>query len=90
MTSKIEVIALSADWCNPCKLFAPIYEKVASANNNKDLTFKKINIDDEPTVAADLGVRGIPTVVIMKDGKKLAHLNGNLTETKLVEALSSL
>lgn len=55
-----------ASWCMPCKMFAPVYEMLAE--ENKQATFCKINVDDEPELAMKFGIQSIPTVVILKDG----------------------
>lgn len=60
------VIDFWADWCMPCKMFAPVFEMLA--NENENTTFCKINVDDEPEIAMQFGIQSIPTVVILKEG----------------------
>ena len=55
-----------AEWCGPCKAFAPVYERVAEAN--PDVTFAKIDTDKEQELAAAFGIRSIPTLMIFRDG----------------------
>ena len=57
-----------APWCGPCKAIAPILEELAAEFDGK-LKITKINIDDHDTVAAEYGVRAIPTMILFKDGK---------------------
>lgn len=56
-----------ADWCGPCKMIAPFVEEIASAHS--EITFGKVNVDDEPAIAAAYGIVSIPTLIKFKDGK---------------------
>ena len=60
------VLDFYADWCGPCKMFAPVLHKLAE--ENPDVTFGKINVDEEPALAQSFQIQSIPTVVIIKDG----------------------
>lgn len=68
---KLLVLDLYADWCYPCKILAPILEKVASENQDK-ASFCKINMDSFPKIAAQFNVTGIPYVVFIKN-KEVVH-----------------
>ena len=59
---------LYADWCGPCKILAPILEVIASENPDK-VKIYKINVDDNPDIARQYGVTGIPFVVLIKNKK---------------------
>ena len=63
-----------AEWCGPCKQILPILEEIASEENN-DVTIAKINIDENPRVATDYGIRSIPTMLLF--------VNGELKDTKV-------
>lgn len=67
------VVDFWAPWCNPCKSLAPTFAQVA--DENRDVTFVKVNID-EVDIAAAYGVRGIPTLMTFKDGNKVASVTG--------------
>ncbi len=56
-----------AEWCGPCKMIAPVLEEVASEYSDK-LTVAKLNIDDNPNTPPKYGIRGIPTLMLFKDG----------------------
>ena len=56
-----------AEWCGPCKMIAPALEELAGDLNGR-LTVAKLNIDDNPQTPAKYGVRGIPTLILFKDG----------------------
>ena len=56
-----------ADWCGPCKMIAPFVEEIAAAH--PEITVGKVNVDDEPAIAAAYGIMSIPTLIKFKDGK---------------------
>ena len=57
-----------AEWCGPCKQISPILEEIASEENN-DVTIAKINIDENPRIATDYGIRSIPTMLLFVNGE---------------------
>lgn len=57
-----------AEWCGPCRDLAPVLDEL-SAEMSSDLEFAKINIDDNPSVPSEYGVRGIPTLMLFHNGK---------------------
>jgi thioredoxin 1 len=73
-----------AEWCGPCKQIAPSLEEIAAEMDGK-LTVAKINIDENPETPTRLGVRGIPTLMLFKDGELAATKVGALPKSKLVE-----
>lgn len=58
-----------ADWCGPCKMVAPVVEKIADDYDGKALV-AKVNIDEEPELAQKFGVMSIPTLVFLKNGRE--------------------
>ncbi|MDR0319443.1 MAG: thioredoxin [Rickettsiales bacterium] len=61
-----------ADWCGPCKAFGPIFE--AAGKIHPDINFGKVNVDEHQGIAAQFGIRSIPTLLAFKDGElKLAR-----------------
>jgi len=77
-----------AEWCGPCRMIAPALEELANEYEGK-ITVAKINIDENPQVPTKYGVRGIPTLMIFKDGQVAATKVGALPESKLKEWVQS-
>ena len=77
-----------APWCGPCKMQTPILEKVAEAVEGKAV-IAKVNVDEAPSLAAQFGVRSIPTLILFKDGQKVKDFIGVKQEAELVKALTA-
>ncbi len=73
-----------AEWCGPCKQIGPALEEIASEMGER-LTIAKLNIDDNAMTPSKYGVRGIPTLMIFKDGQVAATKVGALPKGKIVE-----
>ena len=73
-----------AEWCGPCKMIAPALDEIAQQFAGK-ITIAKVNIDENPGTPAKYGVRGIPTLIIFKNGQVAAQKIGALPKSKLVE-----
>ena len=71
-----------APWCGPCKMIAPILDDIASEFQGR-LKVVKINIDDNEATPAKFGVRGIPTLMVFKNGKNVATKVGALAKGQL-------
>ena len=78
-----------ADWCGPCKMIAPFLEELATDMAGK-LTVAKVNIDENPQTPMKYGVRGIPTMILFKDGQVAATKIGALPKSKLYEWVESV
>ncbi|HEB78940.1 MAG TPA: thioredoxin TrxA [Rhodospirillales bacterium] len=83
------IVDFWAEWCGPCKQIAPALEELASEMGDK-LTVVKVNIDENPLTPSKYGVRGIPTLMMFKDGEVAATKIGALPKTKLVEWVESI
>ncbi len=78
-----------AEWCGPCKQIAPALEEIASEMDGR-VTVAKLNIDENPQTPQKYGVRGIPTLMLFKDGQVAATKVGALPKGKLVDWLESV
>ena len=76
------VVDFGAEWCGPCKQLDPILEDIASENIDK-LKVCKLNIDENPMTPQKFGVRGIPTIMLFKDGKLIDTKVGSLPKSAL-------
>lgn len=77
-----------ADWCGPCKIMKPIFDKIAPEYKGK-IEFKKIDVEVDNTMASKFGVLSIPTFVILKDNVEIARKIGAMPEQTLREWLNS-
>ena len=78
-----------AEWCGPCLEIGPALEEIA-AEMDGQVTIAKLNIDDNPLTATKFGVRGIPTLMLFKDGQVAATKVGAVPKGKIVEWIESV
>ncbi|MBU6407189.1 MAG: thioredoxin TrxA [Alphaproteobacteria bacterium] len=76
-----------AEWCGPCKQIAPALDEISQEMAGR-VQIAKLNIDDNPITPSDLGVRGIPTLMLFKDGKVAATRVGAMPKSKILEWLN--
>ena len=77
-----------AEWCGPCKMIAPFIDEAATEYADK-LSVVKLNVDESQNVAAKLGIRSIPTLMLFKDGAVQAQKVGAFSKSQLTEFLDS-
>ncbi|MCU0734038.1 MAG: thioredoxin TrxA [Methylotetracoccus sp.] len=77
-----------AEWCGPCKMIAPVLEEIAAEYAGK-LTVAKLNIDDNPTTPQRFGVRGIPTLMLFKNGEVEGTKVGAMSKSQLAAFLDT-
>ena len=77
-----------AEWCGPCKMIAPMLEEVASAYAGK-IKVAKMDVDANQEVPAKFGIRGIPTLILFKNGQEVAKKVGALSKSQLTAFLDS-
>jgi thioredoxin 1 len=82
----LTLIDFWADWCGPCKMFGPIYEKVS--DENPGVTFAKVDTEAEQNVAAMCGIQSIPTIMVFRDGILLFNQAGALPEHSLKDIVA--
>jgi thioredoxin 2 len=76
------VVDFWAEWCGPCKMMAPVFEKVA-AEMEPDVRFLKVDTEAEPQLAARYNIRGIPTLMLFRNGKVVAQRAGAMDANSL-------
>jgi thioredoxin 1 len=77
-----------AEWCGPCKMIAPVLEEVAVSHAGK-IKIAKVDVDDNREVAAKYGIRGIPTLLLFKNGELAAQKVGALSKAQLTAFVDS-
>ena len=77
-----------APWCGPCKMIAPILDQLAEEYDGK-VKIAKMNVDENQGVPAQFGIRGIPTMIVFKDGKNVANKVGALAKPQLEAFLNA-
>jgi putative thioredoxin len=88
--TKLVVLDFWAEWCGPCKALTPVLEKVCGEYADKGVVLAKLNVDEEPFIAAQFQVRSIPTVYAMFQGRPVADLTSARAESQLRSALDEL
>jgi thioredoxin 1 len=77
-----------AEWCGPCRMVAPILDEIAGAYQGR-LNIMKVNVDENRTIPAKYGVRGIPTLMLFKNGEVAATKVGALSKSQLTTFLDA-
>ena len=75
-----------AEWCGPCRALGPKLEEIAGELKGK-IQIVKLNVDENPTSPAKYGVRGIPTMILFKDGKEIDQIVGNHPKENILALL---
>jgi len=74
-TTRPVLVDFWAEWCAPCRLLAPTFERLA-ATYGDEISFAKVNVDELPEVAGQYGIRSIPTLLLLREGKVVEELVG--------------
>ena len=86
-SDKPVIVDFFADWCAPCKMFAPIFEKT-SEKLSDTAVFAKLNVDECNEIALKYSVMSIPTVILFKGGQEVARHTGALSSGEILQFLS--
>ncbi len=76
-----------ADWCGPCKMLAPTFDRLAE-KFGEQVTFAKVNVDELPDIANKFAIRSIPTLVLLQHGNVVEKVMGLRSEQELAQVLS--
>jgi thioredoxin 1 len=82
------IVDFWAEWCGPCRQIGPLLDELAEEMNGR-LTVAKVNIDENPETPSRYGVRGIPTLLLIKNGQVAATKVGSMPRSALVEWVES-
>lgn len=77
------ILDFYADWCAPCRMIGPVLEQIAE--EAKDIKVVKVNVDENIELANEFGVRGIPALFVLKEGKTVAQKAGFMPKDALIE-----
>lgn len=83
------VLDFWAAWCGPCRMLEPTVEELAQEYEGKAL-IGKVNVDENPQIAMEYGIRSIPTLLFFKDGKLVDRAVGVLTKAQLTQRIEDL
>ncbi len=86
--SGITLLDFYADWCGPCKVLAPTLERFALENPH--ITVGKINVDENSNTTEQFGIRGIPTLVFLHDGREVGRLVGAASQKTIQDLLNAI
>ncbi|WWO97404.1 MAG: thioredoxin TrxA [Candidatus Dasytiphilus stammeri] len=89
---KVDLVTLVdfwTEWCGPCKVLAPILDEIAEEYLG-ELKVAKLNVDNNPNTAKKYGIRGIPTLLVFKNGKVVASKVGSLSKGQIKDFLAPI
>ena len=88
-SDKPALVDFWAEWCQPCKMLAPVVEEIAGEYIDK-VRVAKVNVDDNPAIATKFGIRGIPTLLLFKEGKVVQQIVGVKPKGDITKAIDEI
>ncbi|NCN51636.1 thioredoxin [archaeon] len=83
------IIDFFADWCGPCQMLKPVFEKLSGEYEGK-LNFRRLNTENEEMIAMQFGIQGIPALVLVNDKKEVGRIVGFMGEEQLKSKIDSI
>uniref|UniRef100_A0A669BH40 Thioredoxin n=1 Tax=Oreochromis niloticus TaxID=8128 RepID=A0A669BH40_ORENI len=87
--NSLVVVDFTATWCGPCRMIAPVYEKMAAESENANVIFLKVDVDAARDVSSSCGIRSMPTFHFYKNGQKVHEFSG-ADQAKLLQKVAEL
>ena len=87
-SDKPALVDFWAEWCGPCKMIAPLLDEAAAEYADR-ISIVKLNVDENPAIAQQFGIRSIPTLMLFKDGAVHGQKLGAMSKSQLTEFLDS-
>jgi thioredoxin 1 len=85
------IVEMWAPWCGPCRMLSPIIDELSKDNaDNEKLSIAKVNVDENAASASIYGIRGIPTVLFIKDGNVVDRVSGFKSKAELQQKINTL
>jgi len=88
--AKVKVLDFYAEWCEPCKSMGPAIESLMAEYNveGSNVEIKKVNVENEPELTQKYNIRGIPTLIFLKDGEEASKVSGNHSKEKIAKMIN--